>query len=324
MAVKSLNELRRQACTELEDELCSVAMPKTSHSNFNQDIAFEKNKSATDDISNRLSALVSTDKQLIAVNKAEFIDTIYVNADIFLYGNDIDKLLANDKTYALVLPHIFRKRSYKYCSQYEKLLNSGRFKGVLVRNFEELEWLYEIGYNGQVYSDYTVYAWNNTAISLYEKWFDRITMPIELNRKELGFIKSGGNTSFVLYGYLPLMYSANCIQNTLEGCINDLSGNTHIYKLTDRYKNVFSIEQNCLHCYNILYNTVPLSLHGQLDTLLKKGYGELRLDFSMESEAQTFELVDFYSSLIYEGENSGDIPSILKDFTNGHYKRGVE
>jgi hypothetical protein len=69
---------------------------------------------------------------------------------------------------------------------------------------------------------------------------------------------------------------------------------------------------------------VPLSLHGQLDTLLKKGYGELRLDFSIENEAQTFELVDFYSSLIYEGENSGDIPSILKDFTNGHYKRGVE
>jgi putative protease len=208
---------------------------------------------------------------------------IYVNADIFLYeGSKAYEGGFTDisKEYALVLPHILRKRSYKYLEQYEKLLNSGKFKGVMVRNFEELEWLEEIGYKGEIYSDYTVYAWNNTALSMYEKQFDRITMPIELNKKELGLIKNNGKLSLLLYGYIPLMYSANCVQNTLEGCKKDLSGKINIYRLCDRYKNTFSIEQNCLHCYNILYNTVPLSLHGQLEGILKRGYSELRLDFS--------------------------------------------
>jgi putative protease len=278
---------------------------------------------------NNLSVLVSTEKQLFTVNKVDEINEVYVNADIFLRvnGNNADSpitdtLLSEGKNYALVLPHIFRKRSYKYLNQYERLLNSGKFKSVLVRNFEELEWLLEIGYNGQIYSDYTVYTWNNTALELYNKQFDRITLPVELNKKELGCIDNNGKLSLLLYGYLPLMYSANCIQNTLECCIKDLSDNKHVYKLTDRYKNVFMIEQNCLHCYNILYNTVPLSLHGQLEGILRHEYSELRLDFSIEDETQTKNVLDYYIALIGKRENNREFP--LKDFTNGHYKRGVE
>jgi putative protease len=231
-------------------------------------------------------------------------------------------ILYKNKDYALVLPHILRKRSYVYLGQYENLLESGKFKGVMVRNFEELEWLGEIGYKGEIYSDYTVYAWNNTSLSLYEKLFDRITLPIELNKKELGLIRNDGKLSFLIYGYIPLMYSANCIQNTLEGCIKDLSGRKNIYRLTDRYKNVFPIESNCLHCYNILYNTVPLSLHGQMGGILKREYSELRLDFSIENEKQTREVISFYEGLIGTKGDKGEAPFL--DFTNGHYKRGVE
>jgi putative protease len=67
---------------------------------------------------------------------------------------------------------------------------------------------------------------------------------------------------------------------------------------------------------------VPLSLHGQIEGILKRGLNELRLDFSVESEAQTREVLSFYKSLIFERENNCEVP--FKDFTNGHYKRGVE
>jgi putative protease len=321
MAVKAINELRRNACIELEKRLCEMAMPNASKGN--RTIELLPREQETDNITkNKLSVLVSTEKQLISANKYSGVNMTYVNADIFLYGGDALKLLADNRDYALVLPHIFRERSYKYCGQYESLIKSGRFKGVMVRNHEELEWLSEIGYSGQIYSDYTVYAWNNKALDFYSKQFDVISLPIELNKKELGLIYNNGKLSQLIYGYIPLMYSANCIQNTLEGCVNDLSGKLRIYKLTDRYKNVFSIQQNCLHCYNILYNTVPLSLHGQMEGILKRGLSELRLDFSIENEAQTEAVLDFYTSFIIKRESSGEFP--FKDFTNGHYKRGVE
>jgi putative protease len=323
MPVKDINELRRQAADALAGALCENAMPKSSKGN--RTIKYRYENPCGDNIINQLTIYVSTLEQLKVANKSNMVNMIYVNADIFLYEGSkaYEGGFADiSKEYALVLPHILRKRSYKYLEQYEKLLNSGKFKGVMVRNFEELEWLEEIGYKGEIYSDYTVYAWNNTALSLYEKQFDTITMPIELNKRELGLIKNNGKLSLLLYGYIPLMYSANCVQNTLEGCKKDLSGKMNIYRLCDRYKNTFSIEQNCLHCYNILYNTVPLSLHGQFEGILKRGYSELRLDFSMENESQTAKVINFYEGLIDNKNDKGEIP--FKDFTNGHYKRGVE
>jgi putative protease len=320
MPVKELNELRRMACAELERELCSQALPKKSKGTKKLHTFINREDNGTD--KNVLAALVATDEQLKVINEFNEIKRIYINADVFLAGKNADKLLGPDKAYILVMPHIFRKKSYKYLPRYEELLKSGKFSGVMVRNFEELEWLHERGYNGKIYSDYTVYAWNNTALSLYDIQFNQITLPIELNRKELNRIKTDSSLSFVVYGFIPLMYSANCVRNTLEGCINDVSGRKNIYKLTDRYKNVFSIEQNCLHCYNILYNTVPLSLHGQIENIVNKNYNEIRLDFSIENAAQTRAVASYYIGLVEEKANLGEFP--YKDFTNGHYKRGVE
>lgn len=329
MPVSEINELRREAATALEEEFCKKRTPvtpegsgKANFSRFNKD--YKKDKST-----NKLSVLVSTLQQLKAAVGFEGFDTVYINSDIFLY-NELEafKLLKSDfakgQDYVIVLPHIMRKRSYKYLSSYNKLLNSGVFKGVMVRNYEELEWLYELGYSGEVCSDYTVYVWNNETLKFYEEQLDRVTMPLELNKGELCRLNDKGMCTLMVYGYIPLMYSANCVRNTLEGCIADSSGKKNIYRLTDRYKNVFPIEQNCLHCYNILYNTVPLSLHGQMEGILKAGYGELRLDFSMEDEDDTKRIMGFYKGLIKTPRDKREIPFGVNGFTNGHYKRGVE
>ncbi len=125
------------------------------------------------------------------------------------------------------------------------------------------------------------------------------------------------------------MYSANCIQNTLKKCIHNPDVQNQ-YMLTDRYQNAFPVIQNCMHCYNILYNTVPLSLHGQLEKLQKTGLDVLRLDFTLENEKQTRAVLEYYINKT-EGIKSEDINSkdinadfLWKDYTNGHFKRGVE
>lgn len=151
-----------------------------------------------------------------------------------------------------------------------------------------------------------------------QSYFNQITVSLELNNKELQELSDSAYMEFVLYGRLPLMFSANCIQKTTQTCIADTNSVQNIYSLMDRYKNVFPILQNCCHCYNILYNTVPLSLHVQLENLKEQQYGSYRLDFTVESGSETRKILAYYC----DTTNSVQFP--LEHYTNGHYKRGVE
>ena len=326
MPVKNLNELRRSACAKLEDELtkCDRTCDKAFLNDGNKEnvpisnISHTKHTEMEQEVQsvNSLCTLVSTMEQLKVIHHFPQIKNIYVNADIFLTDFLLENTFLYDRDYFLVLPHIFRKRSYKYMAEYKRLLDSNCFKGVLVRNFEEIEWLQEIGYHGKVISDYTIYAWNNAALSACAKQVDRITLPLELNRRELNTLHINTEIEFVVYGYIPLMYSANCIRNTLEKCKPDKVYEQSAYHLIDRYKNVFPVVCNCLHCYNILYNTVPLSLHKQMDSITKMNGIIVRLDFSIESAEQVQKVIAYYFN-----END-ELP--FQDFTNGHYKRGAE
>lgn len=323
MPMKALNELRRKAVSELEQALLNQkrvrkkALEQIHHEKFNRGRAHTDLEGKV----NELCVLATTYEQLLAASSFSDIRKIFVDSDLFLRDRTIQRSLPPEKEYFLVLPHIFRKRSYKFLSVYESLLGNGCFSGVLVRNFEELEWLYEIGYTGKVCSDYTVYIWNNASLALLSKQLDCVTLPLELNRKELDRLDRAldCDISFVLYGYIPMMYSANCVRKTLAHCIKDAASTDNRYHLTDRYRNVFTVIQNCEHCYNVLYNTVPLSLHGQLKGILEKEYNQLRLDFSIEDKSQTTAVIEYYVGRM-AGEHC-DFP--WNQFTNGHYKRGV-
>lgn len=364
MAVKALNELRRKACEMLEPEILKK-YKQNMHSNTYQRgdaekiIAKECGSTNQQRAKGALAVLVTTPEQLGAALSFDEIRMLYIDADIFLYDNafdlkerkDCDKQLQSpnrfilekqdncDKQYFLALPHILRKRSYKYLENYKVLLEGGMFSGVLIRNFEEYEWLESIGYSGQIIADYTIYAWNNASLDVCSRLFSRVARPLELNAKELAKLSNDEPSEILIYGRIPLMYSANCVRNTLDKCINttrernvtvqnDYIQNVYVqnvyvqnvYILTDRYKNTFPVTQNCLHCFNILYNTVPLSLHGQLDGILKGGYDALRLDFTLEDAQQTKKAIKYYIDRL----NNVPADFALGDFTNGHYKRGVE
>lgn len=337
MPVKSLNQLRRLACEELEAKLACIGSPARNVPQPPQTFLQEKKSHVFCD---SMGALASTVEQLRIIQGFPEIKYIYINADIFLADKKLDlpELLnisgrrSEDRMYFLVLPHIFRQRSYPYKPTYEKILaahaaDTGRsyFDGVLVRNLDEFEWLQEINYHGILVSDYTVYAWNNAALSLCERMFDRITFPLELNKHELNMLHVRQGAECVIYGYIPLLYAANCIRNTLiknsiEKCSREKQDGNFtqippVYHLTDRYKKVFPVVSNCIHCYNVLYNTVPLSLHGQMEHMINNNYPVLkRLDFSIENSVQTQRVIEYFLG-------NTEVP--YQAFTNGHYKRGV-
>ena len=338
MPVKALNELRRQACLMLEEAILKpylqrnhqdIDIPNSSKASINP---FKQEKSMQQK-ARALFVSVSTHEQLQAIfatdNNAQ-IDGIYLSSDLLFEKNSekVMQLLQNhaEINYYLAMPNILRKRSYKYLEQIEESLKNPIWKGVLIRNIETFRWLQEIEYQGEYLADYSVYAWNQETISLYEKLFNRITIPVELNKKETYSLGNLEHCEMLLYGRLPLMYSANCVRKTLVHCENQASAKPEVYKLTDRYQNRFPILQNCLHCYNVLYNTVPMSLHSQLKALMNCNCAVYRIEFSLENEQETKEVLNYYLSAINSYENGVDNKKEFpfEQFTNGHYKRGVE
>lgn len=322
--VKDLNKLRRQVCAELESKLLQA---NASRQDILYTASMETRKlDSTEQNSSLLYASVNTTEQLKAVLKQDFISGIYINSDLFLISVDCDWILDSigkqpQKQYFIALPYILRKRSCDLLEQIHRLIESTIISGVLVRNIEELEWLVNIDYKGQIIADYTIYAWNHEALGFYQQYFHRHTMPLELNRKELSALEQTAympSCEISIYGRIPLMFSANCVRKTLSACSHKADAP---YDLTDRYHNHFPVAQNCVHCYNILYNTLPLSLHNQLEKLMAENYGVYRLDFTLEDAAQTEQILDYYGKAV-TGDYTQPFP--VKEYTTGHYKRGVE
>ncbi len=320
--VKAMNELRRLAC----DKLAAAIISKNSPKSDTPDNTFDFDKKSCNFQANNGTALlavsVSTAQQLKAVSDFRGISRLYVNADILCADKKLCEYMTHLKKTGnmrlyLSLPYILRKRSYKFLPEYQRLLEAGSFDGVLVRNLEELQWLISIDYSGQTILDHTVYVWNTEADSVLKAYADYITVPLELNRRELSALGEQSRHEMLIYGYMPLMYSANCIRKTVDRCTGNekLSDSPEAYRLTDRYGNVFQVVQQCRHCYNILYNTVPLSLYGQLENIKSMGFGALRLDFTVENAYEAKKILECYI-------NGKELP--IKDFTNGHFKRGVE
>ncbi len=349
LPVKILNELRRQACAQLEEKLLTLKNIERTVSPIEMDNNVDKTAN-TANIKNNVDKTASTNKthnfiltaavitmeQLEEVLQYSTIQRIYLDADLFI-KNNLDKSKLNKKTiqnknnlrgksFYLALPYILRRRSYPYLAIYQRFLEQESvlpfsFEGVLVRNLEELQWLNDIGYKGKRIADFSIDAWNREAEKFFLSYCDQITASIELNKKELQELSGFADMEYVLYGRLPLMFSANCMQKTVQTCIADRESVQNIYCLTDRYKNVFPILQNCCHCYNILYNSVPLSLHGQFEGLRKQGIGSYRLDFTIESSAEMKKILAYYCDNL---RNNNGLPFPLEHYTNGHYKRGVE
>ena len=123
----------------------------------------------------------------------------------------------------------------------------------------------------------------------------------------------------IVYGYYPLMTSAQCVHKNTKGCDKCPT----ITYLKDRYQAQFPVKNYCSACYNVVYNSLPVMLFSNIHELQKAGLGTVRLDFTMESEKMTGNVMNLLEEFLYEDRRQ--YPEQWKEhYTNGHYKRGVE
>lgn len=315
LPMQSLNELRREALETLEKVICE----KYRRSGEVKDPEEDKTElSMEEEVLSGWTASVRTAEQMEVILEEEAIGRIYADCTMFpriwekdSYVEWITKVHAAGKEIYLVMPYIFRERTRKqYEAAYNRIFGAG-WDGILIANYESFAFLKEHGYTGRIMTDYNLYEFNQESRKFWkEKGVFEFTAPVELTERELQDlrIKDG---EVIVYGYLPMMISAGCIQKTTRGCLKK-SGQTTI---TDRYRNPFVVKNECDYCYNILYNYVPLYLGDRMEEVYQIGPGRIRLMFTTERQQEVRQILSAY----FEGK---ELPE--GTYTRGHWKRGIK
>lgn len=315
LPMQSLNELRREALETLEKVICEKYRRSGEVKDPEEDTI---ELSMEEEVLSGWTASVRTAEQMEVILEEEAIGRIYVDCTMFpriwekdSYVEWITKVHATGKEIYLVMPYIFRERTRKqYEAAYNRIFGAG-WDGILIANYESFAFLKEHGYTGRIMTDYNLYEFNQESRKFWkEKGVFEFTAPVELTERELQDLRVKDG-EVIVYGYLPMMISAGCIQKTTRGCLKK-SGQTTI---TDRYRNPFVVKNECDYCYNILYNYVPLYLGDRMEEVYQIGPGRIRLMFTTERQQEVRQILSAY----FEGK---ELPE--GTYTRGHWKRGIK
>ncbi|RDU23104.1 U32 family peptidase [Anaerosacchariphilus polymeriproducens] len=325
--IQKLNELRRNALSKIQNELLKNHKRNLSEEHIckkalNKDLISLKKNST-----NTINVYIEKKEYLSIILKKKEIAGIYL--DINILGPDIslndlnDYVKAchdHDKKCYLALPYIFREyHRKKFYEIKEKLLNC-ELDGFLVRNIDEIGFIKNAKCHKTIILDYNMYTYNQSALEFWmEQSIIKNTIPLELNEKELKW-RSNENSECIIYGYLPLMISAQCVSNTLYGCKKSQKEEQQL-TIVDRFQNKFFIKNQCTFCYNIIYNCKPLVLWNEKE-VQGLSIGSVRLHFTIETEKKVEQILNDYIQQYYFKKQIKQ--EFCKDYTKGHFKRGVD
>ncbi len=328
LPVQALKQLRREALEKLETALLS----KTRRS-VSRDMAEGKDRdcgraAAPQKCGRELFiASVENRRQAAAALESDLIAAVYYDSTCYgreklieEFGDDVAAAHEAGKEAYLILPAVFRRHTADfYREKKEELLALGA-DGIVVKSYDAAGFVHtELADRLPVIFDYNIYTWNEQAKrGLWKLAPLRDTVPLELNRREIRGRDNRGS-ELIIYGYLPLMTSAQCVHANTAGC--DKKGG--LLYLKDRYGKYFPVKNQCGECYNVIYNTLPLMLFGTHKECIEAGIAAYRLSFTLEDEEQVREILHICKrSFLFEQE---DFKKLYHgDYTNGHYKRGVE
>lgn len=252
-----------------------------------------------------------TRTQLDTLISYDCFDVFYLDFDMYdrntliqQFADDVKCLTKRNKKVYLMLPTIFRADSSDYFVSIAKELDKVSFEGFVVKNYEELYLTENLFTGKKVILDHNMYTFNDVSRSVFfEHGVSGDTVPLELNSKEIMHRNNIGS-QMIVYGYYPLMTTANCVHKNTKGC----DKKQKLIYLKDRYNKSFAVCNNCKECYNTIYNSLPTMLTKNISKLKEAGIRSFRYSFTIETPKQIKAVMD----------------DKVAEYTNGHYKRGVE
>lgn len=313
----ALNKLRRDAISGLCDKLLKKyyrddaryvdisSLSKLPEHAIKSDAAHE----AINDYTTICSCM--TRAQLDTLISYECFDVFYLDFDMYdrktliqQFADDVKSLTKRNKKVYLMLPTIFRADSSDYFVSIAKELDKVSFEGFVVKNYEELYLTENLFTGKKVILDHNMYTFNDVSKSaFFEHGVSGDTVPLELNSREIMHRNNIGS-QMIVYGYYPLMTTANCVHKNTKGC----DKKQKLIYLKDRYNKSFAVCNNCKECYNTIYNSLPTMLIKNISKLKEAGIRSFRYSFTIETPKQIKAVMD----------------DKVAEYTNGHYKRGVE
>lgn len=311
----ALNKLRREAIEGLQNEIL-MQYKRTASASYGW--KSKKTSEIKPSGDPKVIASVRDGKQLYRLLEYDNISEIYIDSSKYgrrdfvkEFSDDVFCVNNAEKKAYLALPVIFRRSTRDYFETISDQLKKIDFEGFLVRNYEEFFWVKTRFAGKKIVTDHNMYTYNDMAKSMFfDNGADADTMPLELNQKEINRRNNKGS-QMIIYGYYPLMVSAQCVHKNSYKC----DRTPQITYLKDRYNKIFPVWNNCSECYNIIYNSCPTVLFNNMQKIKNAGIDALRLDFTFEKPEEIDTVMAAFES------NSADG---IKEYTNGHFKRGVE
>ncbi len=314
----ALNKLRRDAISGLCDKLLKKYYRNDArYADMSRLTALPeyvvKSDAAHDEAINDYTTICScmTRAQLDTLIGYECFDVFYLDFDMYdrktliqQFADDVQSLTKRNKKVYLMLPTIFRADSSDYFVSIAKELDKVSFEGFVVKNYEELYLTENLFTGKKVILDHNMYTFNDVSKSaFFEHGVSGDTVPLELNSREIMHRNNIGS-QMIVYGYYPLMTTANCVHKNTKGC----DKKQKLIYLKDRYNKSFAVCNNCKECYNTIYNSLPTMLTKNISKLKEAGIRSFRYSFTIETPKQIKAVMD----------------DKVAEYTNGHYKRGVE
>ncbi|MBD8921457.1 MAG: U32 family peptidase [[Eubacterium] rectale] len=314
----ALNKLRRDAISGLCDKLLKKYYRNDArYADMSRLTALPehvvKSDAAHDEAINDYTTICScmTRAQLDTLIGYDCFDVFYLDFDMYdrntliqQFADDVQSLTKRNKKVYLMLPTIFRADSSDYFVTIAKELDNVSFEGFVVKNYEELYLTENLFTGKKVILDHNMYTFNDVSKSaFFEHGVSGDTVPLELNSREIMHRNNIGS-QMIVYGYYPLMTTANCVHKNTKGC----DKKQKLIYLKDRYNKSFAVCNNCKECYNTIYNSLPTMLTKNIGKLKEAGIRSFRYSFTIETPTQIKAVMD----------------DKVAEYTNGHYKRGVE
>lgn len=253
----ALNKLRRDAISGLCDKLLKKyyrddaryvdisSLSKLPEHAIKSDAAHE----TINDYTTICSCM--TRAQLDTLISYECFDVFYLDFDMYdrktliqQFADDVKSLTKRNKKVYLMLPTILRADSSDYFVSIAKELDKVSFEGFVVKNYEELYLTENLFTGKKVILDHNMYTFNDVSKSaFFEHGVSGDTVPLELNSKEIMHRNNIGS-QMIVYGYYPLMTTANCVHKNTKGC----DKKQKLIYLKDRYNKSFAVCNNCKEC----------------------------------------------------------------------------
>ena len=293
-------------------------------------------------------ASVMTAEQLESLLKTDCSE-IYIDGDLLISEYDeINDIISGDKDrerrYSVMLPYICRtsrNQDRNYLNDImEVTADGGKINGYAVRSLDELHFISnavkERRSKVRIISDAGLYAFNSASAEVLLKDTDGITLPYELTGHELE--KLMGETDLrdgrhimkemIVYSSIPMMVTANCIRKTAGRCLRSRGVNGRLLLdektgIRDKKGIRFPVYTNCEHCYNVIYNSVPMNLYGHMKEIARLSADACRLDFVFEIASEVTRIFAAFEAAAEGSEQSEAYRLRPNAYTTGHFVHGI-